>query len=380
MYGKQRHFVQGIGPLESIVARSKPRPILCERWEEEGCDDGECGCAVLRSFELHAVPEPAVVDAEVDKDGERHNVVIRHAEFASPIFQLLPDAADLCRLARNSERGHAQVVAPADAVLPGAADTVGSLRGLRRDTPICVVLAASGQEGYEWRRTALALPLAQRGVATVILESPFYGIRRSDHLLPEESIVYDRVSDVYVHGYAQVHEACGVLAVAHSLGFRRLSVAGLSFGASMATVAATRCPFDVGLAGIAPGTGPHVFCSGTLRAVSDFSFLPTPLEPELERLSARFQADCGIENFGQPRARHRLFLAAAYADAYIPSHLVHDLVHYLGLQDSQITWLLGGHISSFVVAQYTPFFALLALRSLELPTTTPTPSPLPPSP
>lgn len=44
--------------------------------------------------------------------------------------------------------------------------------------PVTVVLAGTGEQRFQRRRHFLAYPLARAGVASLILESPFYGARK----------------------------------------------------------------------------------------------------------------------------------------------------------------------------------------------------------
>ena len=46
------------------------------------------------------------------------------------------------------------------------------------DTPVCVQLAATGDEGFMDRRRVVAGPLLEAGIGSVILENPFYGRRK----------------------------------------------------------------------------------------------------------------------------------------------------------------------------------------------------------
>ena len=43
-----------------------------------------------------------------------------------------------------------------------------------------VAFAATGDEGFDGRRNRLSVPLAARGIASILLEMPFYGLRRPE--------------------------------------------------------------------------------------------------------------------------------------------------------------------------------------------------------
>lgn len=43
-----------------------------------------------------------------------------------------------------------------------------------------MLLPGTGEHGYLHRRSSIALPLARMGIATLILEGPFYGKRKPE--------------------------------------------------------------------------------------------------------------------------------------------------------------------------------------------------------
>jgi hypothetical protein len=45
-------------------------------------------------------------------------------------------------------------------------------------TPVSLHFAATGNEGFSRRRTAFAKPLARADISSMILENPYYGLRR----------------------------------------------------------------------------------------------------------------------------------------------------------------------------------------------------------
>ena len=49
--------------------------------------------------------------------------------------------------------------------------------GVAPSIPLCFQYSATGDHGYFKRRTWIARPLAGEGVASLIMESPFYGSR-----------------------------------------------------------------------------------------------------------------------------------------------------------------------------------------------------------
>ena len=94
-------------------------------------------------------PEPLVLTWEDEaRDGD---LLVRDATFPSPARHL----------PARSRRGHLRLIRP-----PGNVDRV------------VVAMAAWNDHGYR-TRTDLATHLAERGIATAMLENPYYGQRRA---------------------------------------------------------------------------------------------------------------------------------------------------------------------------------------------------------
>ena len=104
----------------------------------------------------------------------RQHVAIAEGTFLSPFATGLPSE---CRQACF------QVITPMywqnhhhDASL--SAEEEGVREKMRRLRPIVIVLAGTGEQGYDRRRHLISYPLARLGIASLVLESPFYGKRR----------------------------------------------------------------------------------------------------------------------------------------------------------------------------------------------------------
>ncbi len=112
-------------------------------------------------------PHEVKVTVESEKvEGSRGGIRRTYATFESPCVGLLDD--DL--LPVESRRAHVELVEPVDE------DRFGSGGRLR---PVCVQFAGTGDH-YFWRRRNLsALPmLEEKGIASLIVENPFYGLRK----------------------------------------------------------------------------------------------------------------------------------------------------------------------------------------------------------
>lgn len=104
----------------------------------------------------------------------RQHASIAEGIFPSPFASALPP---------ECQRACFQVVTPTvwqhhhhDASLNAEEETVRE--EMSRLRPIVIVLAGTGEQGYDRRRHLISYPLARLGIASLVFESPFYGKRR----------------------------------------------------------------------------------------------------------------------------------------------------------------------------------------------------------
>ncbi|CAI5741579.1 unnamed protein product [Peronospora destructor] len=131
------------------------------------------------------------------------------------------------------------------------------------DRPLVVLLPGTGEHGFVHRRTSIAIPLAKEGVATLILEGPFYGKRKPRQ---QKGSKLQRVSDLPILGQATIEEAKSLLQYFHDYhGFSQMVVAGSSMGGLHAAMVASVFAGDVGAtAWLAPPSAAPVFADGLL--------------------------------------------------------------------------------------------------------------------
>ena len=107
--------------------------------------------------------------------------------FRSPMADYLPEL-----LPPESEKAHFQIILP-------------NQWTNNRLKPICIQYAGTGDHFFWRRRRLMALPLLkEREVASIILENPFYGLRK-----PKEQLrsCLQQVSDLFVMGAALILES-----------------------------------------------------------------------------------------------------------------------------------------------------------------------------
>ncbi|KAG6618486.1 uncharacterized protein IUM83_01077 [Phytophthora cinnamomi] len=83
-------------------------------------------------------------------------------------------------------------------------DGCGSLNTPKRERPLAVLLPGTGEHGFLHRRTSIAITLVKQGVATLILEGPFYGKRKPPQ---QKGSKLRRVIGLPILGQATIEEA-----------------------------------------------------------------------------------------------------------------------------------------------------------------------------
>jgi hypothetical protein len=128
-------------------------------------------------------------------------------------------------------------------------------------SPTAVHLAATGDHGFS-RREHLAIPLISKGVGSIALESPFYGVRKPAE---QQGAKLRRVSDLILLGKATIEESLFLLRWLSLRGHTRLGVSGLSMGGVHASMVAALYPEPLALAPLlSPKSAAQSYCQGAL--------------------------------------------------------------------------------------------------------------------
>uniref|UniRef100_A0A7S0E2A1 Uncharacterized protein n=1 Tax=Hanusia phi TaxID=3032 RepID=A0A7S0E2A1_9CRYP len=175
-------------------------------------------------------------------------------EFDSPVQDgtLPPESMSArCQLVVPSSFGH-----PADNISAGI--------------PIWVHLAGTGDQFF-WMRRMLSGKLAQQGIGSLILESPYYGSRKPRK---QKGPKLQHVSDLLSLGNATIEETISILRYFNARGHGPLGVCGFSMGGVHAIMIAGVCNLPVALVTfLAPQCAIPVFCQGALSASCDWDAL-----------------------------------------------------------------------------------------------------------
>jgi len=234
--------------------------------------------------------------------------------------------------------------------------------------PVCVFLAASGDEGFGVRRF-LARELARHGVGALLLENPYYGSRRPPG---QKGPAVRTVADLLLMFRATAVEATALLGWLLARGHPKVGVSGYSMGGSIAAYAAAMFPLPAAVIPLAAGhSAAPVFTEGVLSALPDWEALgrttggPEAARQRLAELLSE-AATTALPPLSNPR---RAIFLAARQDGFVPSASTLKLLqHWRG---AELRYLAGGHISAFITGRSAIIRAILEafsrVEALQLP-------------
>lgn len=166
-------------------------------------------------------------------------------EFASPGADYLPPASGLARFLH---------VSPAT-----------------ESPPTVLLLAATGDHGFLRRFGTLSWRLRRHGIASLVLESPFYGRRAPP---TQGGARLERVAHLADLGRATIEEGVALLDHFRRAGCRRVAVSGVSQGGLHAAMVASQTKFPTPVVmGFAPHSAAPVFTEGVLAKNVDWAAL-----------------------------------------------------------------------------------------------------------
>lgn len=228
--------------------------------------------------------------------------------------------------------------------------------------PLVLHFAATGDEGFGRRSRALARPLARQGIASAILENPYYGQRRP----PGQPDSRPRtVTEFLQMSRAAQDEGLVLLEHFRRAGFGPLGVTGVSMGGYIALVTAAQVDFPLAVAACIPcHSAAPVWTTGVLGDSVDWSTLAAGLngrgkDPREHLFDLLDLSD--LCHLPVPPAADRAILIGATDDEYIPPASVraaHE--HWTG---SELRWIKGDHVGSFLF--HLKDFRLATAESLE---------------
>ena len=215
-----------------------------------------------------------------------------------------------------------------------------------RKTPVCVLFAATGDQGFTWRREVVALPLAKKGIGSLILQSPFYGRRRPDY---QKSFYVSDVKDLWIMAAATIAEGLCLLNWLEEEGFGSLGVSGVSYGGYIAGVVAAHFKKPIAVIPcLAAHSATTWMLDGTMRQAIHWKKLRREWKEKenfyhfLEQL---FRLG-DITNFPPPTKSSAAVVIAGRFDAFTLRASVKRLhAHWPG---SRLQWISTGHVGAFL--------------------------------
>ncbi|CAN6237438.1 unnamed protein product [Urochloa humidicola] len=229
----------------------------------------------------------------------------------------------------------------------------------------CVVhLAGTGDHTFE-RRLRLGGPLLKNNIATMVLESPYYGQRRPSM---QRGAKLQCVSDLLLLGKATIDEARSLLYwLQNEAGYGKMGICGLSMGGVHAAMVGSLHPTPIAtLPFLAPHSAVVPFCEGVYKYATAWDVLRedaaaltqdvTSLTEDaaqktgvtIEQVRDRLRSVLSLTDvtrFPVPKNPQAVIFVGATDDGYIPRHSVMELQK--AWPGSEVRWVTGGHVSSF---------------------------------
>lgn len=229
-----KFFVRGWGKPENLRKLFAFRKILSNR---ESC------------LKLIDKNHPITITKEVD-NGDH---LLWEGEFISPFVDHLPGL-----LPKESELAKFQMVLPK--------------KWPTHLKPTCLHLAGTGDHGFWRRRMLMGKPLLdESGIASIMLENPFYGSRKPKD---QKRSSLRNVSDLFVMGGCLILESLAIFNWCEREGFGPLGITGISMGGHNASLAATVWTKPLSLVPcLSWSTASGVFTQGVLSGAINWEML-----------------------------------------------------------------------------------------------------------
>ncbi|UJR28204.1 hypothetical protein I4U23_009455 [Adineta vaga] len=221
---------------------------LCANRREKVAIRSEC----LKLVPAESIQENTIQIVKQETKGDR---LYLNAKFQSPLAKLYPHLVPT-----EVATAHFQLVLPHDHRL--GIDSI----------PIGICYPGTGDQGYNRRRLLTANPLIkQYRVGSIILENPYYGLRKPYHQ-NRSSLFY--VTDLLVMGGALMLETIALLHWCQKMKLTPAILHGFSLGGHMASLAFTVWSGPLSLLSCASwSTSSTAFCDGVLSRSIPWSLL-----------------------------------------------------------------------------------------------------------
>jgi hypothetical protein len=199
---------------------------------------------------VHPDHHISIDKVQLDESGE-YKLIDGH--FRSPFADHLPGL-----LPTVAENAYFQLVLPVEWKGP--------------DRPVCIQMAGTGDHHFWRRRHFIAKPLLKdHGIASLILENPFYGLRKPEEQFRSSLL---NVSDIFVMGGSLILEGIVILRWLEKEGYGPNLMHGISMGGHMASLAAITWGKPIPLVPcLSWSTASGVFTQGVMSGAIDWKSL-----------------------------------------------------------------------------------------------------------
>ncbi|KAF6737365.1 uncharacterized protein FQA47_019651 [Oryzias melastigma] len=213
----------------------------------------------------------------IDKTEEQADCHIHDGFFISPLEHLVPGI-----LPPEAVKARFQFIVP---------------KVWKKNRPVCIQLAGTGDHFFWRRRTLMARPMIKEaGMASLLLENPYYILFCL--LLLRSSL--KNVSDLFVMGGALILESTALLRWLEREGYWPLGMTGISMGGYMASLAVTNWPKPIPLVPcLSWSTASSVFTTGVLSKAVNWSQLEKQyaVNSVYEKEIIQLLEYCGADSF-----------------------------------------------------------------------------------
>jgi hypothetical protein len=211
--------------------------------------------------------------------------------------------------------------------------------------PICILFSMTGDEGYSYRFNSYSKYLLKKGIATLLLENPFYGLRRPSY---QKDFHFVSVSDMLAMALSAVEEGIALLHWLKERGCSKLGVAGVSQAAMMAGAVGALTPFPVAVGCSLVAHSPEVIlCDGLLRKFVNWKALNMENFAETQYRLIQLFAPTDLTKLPRPCFPKATILQGAFNDLVAPRYSV-KMIHRLW-PGSELRWLPGTHLTSLAL-------------------------------
>lgn len=357
-----RFFTKGYGDIKSF---RRLREWLIKAWID-GPENGRSGLLqnyTVPEMDWHPAGGGPPRDFIISPDGRAEYVVVggglvrecasfveqeeeppgdfttHDATFKSPIARYLP---------KESGDVYVRLVVP-----------TGPVKG------IVIFTSATNDESYDMRQRALAEPLIEHGLASLLMIPPFYGLRRP--WLQDQSKVRT-VTEYMMQNIGVIVEGCAVVEwCREAFPAVPLGISGISWGGAMAACIAGMCNRPVACIPCLGSTCPGGMVTGSIRWQLDWKTLMEQnrvskkeaqemLEAEFRSVTLKTMMERALE--AEPKKFRKgkiltLVQVQALHDHYVPRHEGKELYEVLSARaaEHRLVWLKGGHVSAFASAK-----------------------------